>query len=88
MPIGKALISSLNQGVHSAWKEVHDEYGNSLFGLAKAMTGSADDARDVVQETMINAYMKIYNKPYESVEEVVKYIFWKAKCHSLDKHRR
>jgi RNA polymerase sigma-70 factor, ECF subfamily len=53
------LIRKLRQGDPLAFHRLVDCYANRLYGLAYSLLGSAEDAEDVVQETLGGAFRSI-----------------------------
>jgi len=82
----KGLISSINPRDTSAWQNIFLENSEKMYRIARYITGNDDDAKDVVQQTFNNAYTR--EKPYESLEEVNKYLQQKARWNALDRLRR
>jgi RNA polymerase sigma-70 factor (ECF subfamily) len=55
----KVLIARARQGDYDAFMSLVDAHRNRLFGLARRMTGNTEDAKDIVQETLLKAIDKI-----------------------------
>ena len=53
------LISRLKSGDSSAFHRLVDRFGNRLYGLAFSLLKNAEDAEDVVQETLSGAHRSI-----------------------------
>jgi RNA polymerase sigma-70 factor (ECF subfamily) len=53
------LIKKLRTGDPSAFHRLVDRFGNRLYGLAFSLLNNAEDAEDVVQETLSGAYRSI-----------------------------
>jgi RNA polymerase sigma-70 factor, ECF subfamily len=53
------LIRKLRQGDPLAFHRLVDAYANRLYGLAYSLLGNAEDAEDVVQETLGGAFRSI-----------------------------
>lgn len=53
------LIRKLRKGDPAAFHQLVDGFGKRLFGLAHSLLGNAQDAEDVVQETLTGAYRSI-----------------------------
>lgn len=53
------LIKRLRKGDSSAFHQLVDRFGRRLYGLAFSLLGNAQDAEDVVQETLSGAYRGI-----------------------------
>ncbi len=53
------LVRQSRSGDQAAFRELFDRYHRQVLGMAVGMTGSADDARDVVQETFIRAHRSL-----------------------------
>ncbi|UII26529.1 RNA polymerase sigma-70 factor [Fulvivirga maritima] len=65
----KKLLKSLVKGKESAFKALFDHYHKRVFGLARYMGMSADDAECIVQEVFISIWEGrkkiLVNKPFE-----------------------
>ena len=53
------LIRRLKKGDPSAFHRLVDGYANRLYGLAHSLLGNAQDAEDVVQETLSGVFRSI-----------------------------
>ena len=53
------LVQRIRSGDDAAFRALVERHGNSLFGLAYTLLGSAADAEDVVQETFLGAFRRL-----------------------------
>ncbi|HVT91142.1 MAG TPA: RNA polymerase sigma factor [Tepidisphaeraceae bacterium] len=53
------MVGKLKKGDSQSWRWLVDRYGNRLYGLARGIVGSSEDAEDVVQETLSGAFRSI-----------------------------
>jgi RNA polymerase sigma-70 factor (ECF subfamily) len=53
------LVTAAQRGDEAAWTELVRQYQEAVFRLACLLTGDADEAADVAQETFIRAYQAI-----------------------------
>lgn len=53
------LLQMASEGDAAAFHELVDRHAASLFRLARAMTGNAADAEDVMQETFLGAFQRM-----------------------------
>jgi len=58
-PDDLAMAQAIAAGNRVLFKTIYDHNANSLYTLARRMTGSLAEAEDVVQEAFIRAYQKI-----------------------------
>ena len=57
--IQDALIAQAKQGDNRAFARLYDQYRRTVYGIAWSITGRAEDAQDVVQDTFLSAFSKI-----------------------------
>lgn len=55
MPDDTELLEQIGRGDQAAFRTLLERHGRYLYGVAHAMSGSASDAEDIVQETLIGA---------------------------------
>ena len=62
------IVQEVLSGKKEAYASVVDRYKRPLFNLAFRMTSSAEDARDLSQETFVRAYSRLHTyKPEKSL---------------------
>lgn len=54
------LVARARAGDEEAWLALVDSYGQPIFRLAYLLTGDADDAADVAQETLLRAFRHLH----------------------------
>ena len=55
----RPVVARARDGDREAFRELVERHSRYIFGLAQRMTGSAQDAEDVVQETWLKAYRQL-----------------------------
>ena len=55
----RALVQRAQHGDFDAFTELVNAHKNKIYGLARKLAGSAEDAEDIVQETLLKAIDKI-----------------------------
>jgi RNA polymerase sigma-70 factor (ECF subfamily) len=55
VPDDTELLEQIGRGDQAAFRTLLDRHARYLFGVAHAMSGSAADAEDLVQETLVGA---------------------------------
>lgn len=53
------LIQQAIEGKQYAFKELYDLFSNPMFNICIRMTGSRDEAEDIVQDSFIKAFQKL-----------------------------
>jgi len=53
------LVQRTRAGDQEAFRELYDRYHRQVLAVAVAMTGSSEDAMDVVQETFVRAHKNL-----------------------------
>lgn len=54
------MVARARAGDEDAWLALVDMHGQAVFRLAYLLTGNADDAADVAQETLLRAYRHLH----------------------------
>ena len=54
-----ATVALARGGDREAFRALVERHGRAVFRLAHRMTGNAQDAEDVVQETFLKAYKQL-----------------------------
>lgn len=54
------IAQAIAAGDRDLFKDVYDRNINTLFNLARRLSGTAAEAEDIVQDTFIRAYQKIH----------------------------
>ena len=54
------IVAKVLKGYKQAYALLVEEYKSAIFNLAYRMTGSAEDAEDLTQETFIRAYQYLW----------------------------
>ncbi|WP_165423343.1 RNA polymerase sigma factor [Ktedonosporobacter rubrisoli] len=62
------LSALLAENVHIHFNDVVAEYQHQLYTFAYRLTGSAQDAEDIVQEAFVHAYLALATYPEERVK--------------------
>ncbi len=62
------LLALLAGDLHRHFKEVVIRYQHRLYAFANRLTGSSQDAEDIVQEAFVSAYVSLENYPSERVQ--------------------
>ncbi len=58
-PDERQLLESLRNAEPGAFEDFVDRFGDRIYGFGLRMCGEVEDARDVFQETLLQAYQKI-----------------------------
>jgi len=53
------LIAACQQGDTRAFREVYERYKDRIFSFCRHMSGTAEDAEDLAQETFVSAFRNI-----------------------------
>ena len=59
LPDDEAAVARARSGDEEAFRLLVDRHGRSIYRLAFRLTGHAEDAEDVVQETFVKAFRQI-----------------------------
>jgi RNA polymerase sigma-70 factor (ECF subfamily) len=76
------LVAQVLGGDRNAFRSLVDRYSRSVFRLGYRMTGTEQDAEDVVQETFLRAYRQLHR--YESRSSFGTWIYRIAANYALD----
>lgn len=76
------LVARVRDGDRNAFRILVERYSRSVFRLAYRMTGTEQDAEDVVQETFLRSYRQLDR--YESRSSFGTWIYRIAANYSLD----
>jgi RNA polymerase sigma-70 factor, ECF subfamily len=55
----RALLARAQQGELAAFEKLVERYSQRVYNLALRMTGSADDAQEIVQDAFLSAYQNL-----------------------------
>ena len=86
----KELINLLKKGNRNAFNEIYNVHKDALYTFALKATNSADDAKDLVQDTFLSA-LKALNEFKENIDSdtsLSPYLFISIKNRFLNKIRR
>ncbi len=59
----KVLIERLREDLDRNFELLAQRYGDGIYKLAFRWTGNVDDAKDILQQTLINAYFSLQKRP-------------------------
>lgn len=82
----RAAVLRARAGDRNAFREIVEAHSRHVFGVAYRMTGSVQDAEDVVQETFLKAYRSIGR--FEGASEVSTWLHRIAANCAVDLLRR
>jgi RNA polymerase sigma factor (sigma-70 family) len=82
----KELINLLKKGSRNAFIEIYNIYKDALYSFAVKATNSADDAKDLVQDTFFDLWAR--NENIDSDTSLKPYLFTSIKNRFLNKIRR
>jgi RNA polymerase sigma-70 factor (ECF subfamily) len=76
------LVARVREGDRDTFRVLVDRYSRSIFRLGYRMTGTEQDAEDVVQETFLRAYKQLHR--YESRSSFGTWVYRIAANYALD----
>jgi RNA polymerase sigma-70 factor (ECF subfamily) len=82
----RKLVTALHRGDRDACRQLVDEYGGRLYGVALRLTRNPDEAEDILQETFIDACSAV--KDFEGRSSLSTWLYRIATNNSLMRLRR
>lgn len=86
MKTEQELISQTLAGEHDAYGELVDRFSARLYNAMLHVTGSHDDAEEVVQETFVQAFLKL--NTFQGNSQFYTWLYRIAFNYTLSRHRR
>lgn len=80
------LVARAQQGDHTAFAQLVEQYQTPVFNLAYRMLGNAQDAEDAAQETFLRVYKQF--KRYDRRQKFATWLLAIAAHHCIDRLRR
>jgi len=80
------LIALINQGSEAAFEDFVSRYEDMIFGFGMRVCGNKEDAKDIMQETFLNAFKSI--KHLKSAEALKTWLYRIATNACFIKRRR
>jgi len=80
------LIARAQQGDHTAFAQLVEQYQRPVYNLAYRMLGNAQDAEDAAQETFLRVYKQF--KRYDRRQKFAPWLLAIAAHYCIDRLRR
>ncbi len=80
------LVARAQQGDHTAFAQLVEQYQRPVYNLAYRMLGNAQDAEDAAQETFLRLYKQF--KRYDHRQKFATWLLAIAAHHCIDRLRR
>ena len=80
------LVARAQQGDHTAFAQLVEQYQRPVYNLAYRMLGNAQDAEDAAQETFLRVYKQF--KRYDRRQKFATWLLAIAAHYCIDRLRR